>query len=849
MKLTALCSAAALALMPAPARAGADAGEFLLDPEAVYTTAPSHQRAPAIASDGTNSLVVWSDARSGLSDIYGARFTPEGIVLDPAGIAISAATDVQTNPAVACDGTDYLVVWSDQRSDTSDVYAARVTADGRVLDGAGIPVSTAAGFQGEPAVTFDGTSYLVVWTDLRDGEADIYGARVTRNGVLIDTSGLAIVADSAWQTGPAAVYDGTNVLLVWEDNRDDLSGDIYGARITPEGTVLDSSGFAISSAQNWQASPAVAVGDADVLVVWHDARASAFTDVYGARVSNAGEVLDPNGIGISTMDNYQWFPKVAFDDTNYLVVWVDEHGHGLIYGGRVAADGSVLDPEGFPIGGAEDMSSPAVAFDGTYNAVVWNDVRTGPADLNVYGTRVDGSGVVLDPQGIAVSTAATPQERPAAAFDGTEFLVVWDEASGFGRDIHGVRLTPGGTVLDSPSIRISPAGGNRAYPAVGYGTSDFLAVWEDGLSRERDVSGARVSPNGEVLDSAGILISGAPWEQCAAAVASDGTDFLVAWQDWRNSNYDIYCARVSGTGAVLDTSGVTVCLTTGDQLTPALAYNGTNYLVLWQDQGTGTRDVYGARVSSQGVVLDPDGFVVSAAPGTQQRPAATSDGDNFLVVWSDSRNAAYNVYAARVTAAGTVLDTAGILLFPAAGPQTTPSVEYDSTNFLVVWQDERNGEQDIYGARVTPEGTILDTFAVITQQGYQVNPVLASNGGNKTLLAYSGWTGVVAEKPYNSPRIWGTLSPAGGTSDRPAEAAYLPRPATSVVRGVLFLPSSLPSAPFSLLSVDGRKVMSLKPGSNDISRLSPGVYFIEQHSESGSKRWVRTSKRKVIKVQ
>ena len=32
-----------------------------------------------------------------------------------------------------------------------------------------------------------------------------------------------------------------------------------------------------------------------------------------------------------------------------------------------------------------------------------------------------------------------------------------------------------------------------------------------------------------ILDSAGILIAGSPWEQCAPDVGSDGTDFLVAW--------------------------------------------------------------------------------------------------------------------------------------------------------------------------------------------------------------------------------------------------------------------------------------------------------------------------------
>jgi len=51
-------------------------------------------------------------------------------------------------------------------------------------------------------------------------------------------------------------------------------------------------------------------------------------------------------------------------------------------------------------------------------------------------------------------------------------------------------------------------------------------------------------------------------------------------------------------------------------------------------------------------------------------------------------------------------------------------------------------------------------------------------------------------------------------------------PIPTIVRDVLFLPPSLLSPPSSLLSIDGRKVLALRPGQNDVSRLSPGVYFV-----------------------
>jgi hypothetical protein len=130
---------------------------------------------------------------------------------------------------------------------------------------------------------------------------------------------------------------------------------------------------------------------------------------------------------------------------------------------------------------------------------------------------------------------------------------------------------------------------------------------------------------------------------------------------------------------------------------------------------------------------------------------------------------------------------------------------------------------------VTPQGTILDTFVVVTQQGDQFDPVLARGSGGKMLLAYGGWTGIVEDKPYNSSRIWGTLSPHAGTNDRPTDVARVPRPAPTIVRNVLFLPAASDSkAPGWLLDAAGRKVTELRPGANDVSGLAPGVYFVTQ---------------------
>ena len=124
--------------------------------------------APSVAFDGTNYLVVWQDQRPGAGfDIYAARVSEAGVVLDPLGIPISKAAGNQWAPAVAFDGTSFLVVWQDDRSTATgpDLYGGRVSSAGVLLDPGGIPISTAPGAQLMPAVARAGASSLVVWTE------------------------------------------------------------------------------------------------------------------------------------------------------------------------------------------------------------------------------------------------------------------------------------------------------------------------------------------------------------------------------------------------------------------------------------------------------------------------------------------------------------------------------------------------------------------------------------------------------------------------------------------------------------------------------------------------------------
>jgi len=452
-----------------------------------------------------------------------------------------------------------------------------------------------------PAIAFDGRNYMVVWEDYRSGYSHICGARVSPGGVLLDTAGIPISSPPRGQYNPSIAFDGVNYLVVWDDyvgGHDDYN--IYGTRVTPGGAVLDSNAISITTDPKRQENPAVTFGKDTYLVVWYDE--SNGLEIYGARVTPAGRVLDPNGFPITTGSRFHFGPAVAFDQRNFFVVWGELHN-----------------------------KSP------------------NSSNTEIYGARVNQNGVVIDTSGIAITNNQPyEQEYPKVAFDGTNYLVAWEDARYRYCDTYGARVTPSGVVLDTGGFAITTI--PNCLNGLSFDGRNYLAVWFNG-----DIYGTRITPTGVVLDTLGIHIAKGPDNQWFPVAAFDGRNYLVVWQDGGNTAALEYCSRVTPLGQVLDTSGIAICLAANGQGSPSAAFDGRNYLVVWQEGAEGNppyAGIYGARVSAGGVVLDPVRIKISLSPSAESSPDVAFDGRNYLVVWQGGDSSYTGVRGARVSPGG-----------------------------------------------------------------------------------------------------------------------------------------------------------------------------------------------------
>jgi hypothetical protein len=152
-----------------------------------------------------------------------------------------------------------------------------------------------------------------------------------------------------------------------------------------------------------------------------------------------------------------------------------------------------------------------------------------------------------------------------------------------------------------------------------------------------------------------------------AGIAYDGDNYLLVWQDHGahpDSNYHVMGSFISEMG-VADTPFV-ISATASPRHNPlAIGWNGTRYLAVWtRDVGPGPGsdsewDIFGRTVLPSGEMGDE--FVVTAEPGTEMLPSVGSNGEQFLVAWSALDPTVKKSYAQLFDSSGTAENSAFVL--------------------------------------------------------------------------------------------------------------------------------------------------------------------------------------------
>lgn len=284
-----------------------------------------------------------------------------------------------------------------------------------------------------------------------------------------------------------------------------------------------------------------------------------------------------------------------------------------------------------------------------------------------------------------------------------------------------------------------------------------MVAWhDDRTSANSDVYVQRMNSDGTTTWTAnGVLISNASGYQLYPKMTLDAAGgAIVVWQDSRSGGYDIYAQRIDPSGMVQWTAnGVVVCNASGTQGDPEIMQDGSGgALIVWEDYRPGSSsDVYMQRINSNGVAQwNGNGNAICTATNYQNDPKFVSDGSGgAIIAWFDYRNDAgsftnYDIYAQRVNSSGAIEWASyptGLPVCTAAGRQQFPQLVTDGLGgAIITWQDARNGNNDVYVARVTNAGVTpwaTNGVAVANASGGQENPVLVADGSNGAIVAWA----------------------------------------------------------------------------------------------------------------
>ncbi|MCC6749118.1 MAG: hypothetical protein IT371_15765 [Deltaproteobacteria bacterium] len=311
----------------------------------------------------------------------------------------------------------------------------------------------------DPAVAWNGQSFTLVW----ESGGEIHGARVSSTGQLLDPSPIPIAVGAGVRSSPVIACSAAQCLVVWNQARP-LSGfgSIYAARLSLGGAVLDTTPLEVLTGGLWASSRAVASGNGDFLVGGAFALYSQAMAVV-VRVSAQGQVGSYEPVGASGLTAVT---AMGFDGTSYQVLVWDAMGNrkSVRLVPPVGAVGSeVTLGQHCPESAADTMScAPGVCTLGM------NHFVSGGYVFKL--VRVDQTGTVLDPSGIAISKAAR------LTFDGSRYLLAWNDprnAGTTGVDLYGAYRTAslGAVGLEAPLSTVPGDENLGGLTSDGLGTS------------------------------------------------------------------------------------------------------------------------------------------------------------------------------------------------------------------------------------------------------------------------------------------------------------------------------------------------------------------------------------------
>jgi hypothetical protein len=748
----------------------------------------------------------------------GAQSVLSNPVILPGDATAAAAAGVKEQSRIAKGADSYLAVWTDSRTllandgpfmnigfsgpyggtgmgSMKDIYAARVAADGHVIDTTPIIVSQAGYSQGYPRVGWNGQNWLVTWLTQHELDTNLYeirAARISPAGQLLDTTSILIQPFSAFGEFPGNVISDANGnwIVIWDAFSGGGGRSVYAARVTPAGALLDLRDISHSPGQ-YISNPDIArAGDRFLLTYQTTATMGELLDANLNPLRNGPETISNSGMHPRVASNgdswlvvnanigvYAYFvnhngdpvnlvvvtndvrseptePQVCWDGANWFVAYDTNYNEPAnantvlgpdLYFKRVSPAGTVLDPSGIPVRTTPGAQVSVAITPGIQGGaqLAWqeqdrNDVR---------GASISAAGAVSSD--VSLGMGAARQWKVRMATSGNGYLAVFRSELSFKSRIMGQHLDATGAPVEQEPFVIADWGTNNN-PSVAWSGSDYFVVWDavpnPDITTSKQTFGRFVPAVGAPVATEFFIMNGEAPDASGLNSSILVTNIIQQSSQIRRTQF----VRVSSSGTLV---GTPVQFTVGGSYnySPRAAAFGSHWFAVWEahnNHDDSAATTFGSFIEQNGTFSTP--FQIGTGGGSAQLAVAGNTGQ-ALVVWGNTA-----LRARRINADGSSPDPlSGMSVTSSTALSGKASVSWDGQQYVVTWIDHRNetGNQqargDIFAARIATTNVPIEEFAVADSALPEETPFVISAGG-VTVFAYAKF---YPQAPYATHRI------------------------------------------------------------------------------------------------
>lgn len=497
--------------------------------------------------------------------------------------------------------------------------------------------------------------------------------------------------------------DGTSFLTVWSESRYGANYDILGARLAPNGAVVDLVPLVLAATPSREQEPDVAWGRDRYFAIWNED-----DRIRGRFIKTDGSMSDAIDIGTRSGTGFLSTPRLAFNGRVFLVAWFDSSSTAATW------RGAVIDPDGRvlvtrEIGQHANDAFNLVAMGGTFY-FIHVDVR------RVFATPLDDA--LNAGETILIDDSPHPVSEVRTASRGDEMLIAWTGLSP-ATYIEGVRLTRNGDRE------------RAAFDTDGYSLQEIVAR-DDGylLLYNHPVRGLRMRRFGEEAD---MPVAGqSNGSVFVTSAATNGVRTIALIRSYRGW-FDVFAPKLS-TVVIGEDSATPLVLAPRHQTVPDLATAGDLTLVAWIEYrwSENRAIIAGVRVDANGSPLELDPIEISG-PVFGGRPRIATNGSDWLVIWEEG-----NIVAGRrIRHDGTFIDATPLVVGHSSLAGNT-AVAWDGTSYIVTSTSGfvfRTVSVQTFLTRVPPAGNPAAEFA-INNAGNNLNPAIAA-GPNASLVVWT----------------------------------------------------------------------------------------------------------------